>query len=186
MGKVDAASVRPGRADAALLVDYLEGAFVPTAWRLRVRETGRQERVRRITAALATIVFSAATFPATAAMSWSFPQALNTTAATDGSRSDYSPCLATDGAGTWVAVWNSRNLAGGPFGDDMDIFFACSADDGDTWTAPAAVDPAATTDDLHDSEAVVYTDGTGRWLIAWGQWDQAADSVHRPALRRQQ
>jgi len=141
-----------------------------------VRETSRQECVRRITAALATIVFSAATFPATAAMSWSFPQALNTTASTDGNRHDYSPWLATAGAGTGVAGWSSWSLAGGPFGDDMDIFFARSVDDGNTWTAPAAVDPAAATDDLHDSEAMVYTDGTGHWLIAWRQWDQAADS----------
>jgi hypothetical protein len=116
-----------------------------------------------------------ATLPS-AGMDWSYPQPLNSNAATDAGRNDYYPNLATDGNGTWIAVWASRNLGGGPFGDDMDIFFARSTDHGTTWSDPTAIDPAAASDDLHDSSPVVYTDGSGHWLAAWESWDTGATS----------
>ncbi|MCP4594002.1 MAG: exo-alpha-sialidase [bacterium] len=109
-------------------------------------------------------------------MQWSYPQVLNSNGAADGSRSDYYPRLATDGSGVWLTVWASRDLAGGAYGDDMDIFFARSVDDGATWSSPAIVDPAATADDLHDSNPEVYTDGTNHWMVVWGSWDTGATS----------
>jgi hypothetical protein len=125
-------------------------------------------------AAAATGLFAAG--PTRAGMTWTYPAPLNANAANDGTTSDYGPWLATDGQGTWVAVWNARNLGGGPYGDDMDVFFARSTDDAATWSAALPLDPAATTDDLYDSSPVVYTDGTGHWLVVWESWDQGAES----------
>ena len=57
---------------------------------------------------------------------WSAPTALNTNAATDTS-SDHFPQVATDGAGNWVAVWDSGENLGGTIGSDLDILVATSA-----------------------------------------------------------
>ncbi len=116
--------------------------------------------------------------PAAAEMAWTYPQALNNNAATDDGRHDYYPVLATDGAGAWVGVWASRNMNsnGEGYGEDMDIFTAHSVDNGLTWSSPEAVDPVATSDDLHDSTPAVFTDGDGHWLTVWNSWDQGATS----------
>ena len=50
------------------------------------------------------------------------PQALNTNAGSD-SGSDYVPQVATDGAGNWVAVWDSDDSLGGTIDTDFDILF---------------------------------------------------------------
>jgi len=58
-----------------------------------------------------------------AGVSWTAPTALNTNAATD-SEFDGHPQLTTDGAGNWVAVWQSYDSLGGTIGNDADILFA--------------------------------------------------------------
>ncbi len=60
---------------------------------------------------------------ADAGMTWTEVQPLNTNGATD-SAQDYSPQIATDEAGNWVAVWRSENSLGGTIGTDADILFA--------------------------------------------------------------
>jgi hypothetical protein len=54
---------------------------------------------------------------------WSAPAALNTNAGTD-SEDDLFPQVTTDGAGNWVAVWESDDTLGGTIGTDLDILVA--------------------------------------------------------------
>lgn len=136
----------------------------------------KQEASSRLAMILSIVLWTIPARSAFADVEWFYPQLLNSNGTTDGTRQDYYPSLATDGDGTWLAVWASRDLAGGPYGDDMDIFFARSMDDGTSWSSPAVVDPAAFTDDLHDSDPAVYTDGTGCWMVVWGSWDTGATS----------
>ncbi len=103
----------------------------------------------------------------TPAYAWTYPAALNTAAATD-SGEDRHPQVTTDGAGNWLAVWDSTwwNVGGG-IGTDRDILVARSIDNGATWTAPAALNTNAASDSGHDSEPQVATDGGGNWLAVW-------------------
>src|SRR5262249_50750415 len=76
--------------------------------------------------------------------------------------------LATDGAGTWVAVWSSADRAGGTtIGPDGDILFARSVDDGVTWSAAAPLDATAAMDTDADRGAFVAVDASGAWIAAW-------------------
>jgi len=102
----------------------------------------------------------------TPAYAWSYPAALNTNAATD-SGFDGWPQVTTDGAGHWVAVWNSTDSLGGTIGTDADILVARSTDYGATWTAPAALNTNAATDSGHDTWPQVTTDGEGQWVAVW-------------------
>jgi len=112
---------------------------------------------------------------------WTAPAALNTNAATD-SGSDMRPQVTTDGAGHWVAVWDSNDTLGGTIGTDPDILVARSTDNGVTWTAPAALNTDAATDGWGDWCPEVATDGAGHWVAVWwsfarfggnplGDWD---------------
>jgi cysteine-rich repeat protein len=87
---------------------------------------------------------------------------LNADGAVD-SRDDVEPALATDGAGTWLAVWTSR----GAGASDDGIKVARSTDDGLTWTAPSFIDASSPFDGVSDSNPDVVTDGTGTWVAAW-------------------
>lgn len=75
--------------------------------------------------------------------------------------------LATDGNGNWIAVWSSTNSIGGLTGGDDDIHYAVSTDNGTTWSAPAALNTTATTDNATDRAPVITTDGQGHWIVAW-------------------
>ncbi len=95
------------------------------------------------------------------------PVALNTNADTD-TYGDYYTQVTTDGAGNWVAVWNTMepNIGAG-IGTDDDILVSRSADNGVTWTAPAALNTNADTDSSEDSSPHVTTDGAGNWIAVW-------------------
>lgn len=93
-------------------------------------------------------------------------RALNTTAPVESSINSRSS-IAGDGSGNWVAVWQSTNSTSAPWGGDGDILVARSSDNGCTWSAPAAVDPAATTDSGGDVRPNVATDGLGNWVTVW-------------------
>jgi len=54
---------------------------------------------------------------------WTPPAPLNTNAAVDSGK-DFSPQVATDGLGNWVAAWGSEDSLGGTIGTDADILFA--------------------------------------------------------------
>jgi hypothetical protein len=104
------------------------------------------------------------------AQSFSEPGALDFNATTSVS-DDTQPRVASDGAGNWVAVWeSSRGALGGTIGFDHEILFSRSSDDGMTWTAAGALKTNAATDGewAHDHRPKVVTDGMGVWLAIWG------------------
>ncbi|MCC6849054.1 MAG: exo-alpha-sialidase [Deltaproteobacteria bacterium] len=96
---------------------------------------------------------------------WSAPAALNTNAAADAGE-DGAPALATDGAGTWVAAWESTDTLGGALGDDYDVIMAHSIDGGAHWSAPRALDPDAARDARRDV-AVQLAIADGVWNAVW-------------------
>jgi hypothetical protein len=98
--------------------------------------------------------------------SWTAPAALNTNATSD-SGGDFSPQVATDGGGSWVAVWFSEDSLGGTISIDADILVARSTDAGATWSAPAALNTNATSDSGGDFSPQVTTDGAGSWVAVW-------------------
>jgi len=101
-----------------------------------------------------------------AGTSWTAAKALHADAPTDPGNDDH-PQIATDGAGTWVVVWD----ANGRTGNDRDVFVARSTDGGLTWSAPAPVAANATTDRGTDQRPHVTTDRVGQWLIVWASND---------------
>jgi Neuraminidase (sialidase) len=107
---------------------------------------------------------------------WTAPAALNTSAVND-SEGDSRPQVTTDGAGSWVAVWFSRDSLGGTIGPDADILAARSTDDGATWTAPAALNTNATSDSGDDARVQVATDGAGGWVAVWDSDDSLGDTI---------
>ncbi|MCP4642524.1 MAG: hypothetical protein GY851_18915, partial [bacterium] len=98
---------------------------------------------------------------------WTAPAALNTNAATD-SGNDWESEVTTDGAGNWVAVWDSEesNIGAG-IGTDYDILISRSTDNGATWTVPAALNSNADSDTRDDRYAKVTTNGAGNWVSVW-------------------
>jgi lipid-binding SYLF domain-containing protein len=109
-------------------------------------------------------------------VTWSAPAALNTNAASD-SGSDAWPKVATDGQGTWVAVWRSENSLGDTIGTDYDILVARSTDDGVTWTALAVLNTNASTDLGDDLHPQVTTDGQGTWVAVWPSSDSLGGAI---------
>lgn len=102
---------------------------------------------------------------------WSPATQLHTSMLSDAG-DDASPRIAADGAGNWVVVWDSNDTLGVPTGTipfkDHDIFFSRSADDGLTWSAPAALnsDAASTTTRAVDLAPDIATNGSV-WIATW-------------------
>jgi hypothetical protein len=94
------------------------------------------------------------------------PALLNTNGTLD-TETDAEPDIATDGAGNWVATWQSEENLGGTAGTDWDIFVATSSDNGATWSAPALVNTNGNSDSGNDLFPVVASDGAGNWVAAW-------------------
>ncbi|MCH7958529.1 MAG: exo-alpha-sialidase, partial [Candidatus Hydrogenedentes bacterium] len=97
---------------------------------------------------------------------WTAPALLNTNNASD-TGDDFNPALVTDGAGNWVAVWDSDENLNGTAGIDRDVFVATSTDNGTTWTAPAVLNTNGTADTGNDLDPQVTTDGAGNWVAVW-------------------
>jgi hypothetical protein len=82
---------------------------------------------------------------------------------------DTRPFVATDGLGTWVAVWESDV----PFtnglitGYDWDLLVARSTDNGATWSEAKNLNKNAYYDSGLDAGPVVAADGKGNWVAAW-------------------
>ena len=101
--------------------------------------------------------------------SWSAPAALNSNAASSAA-DDRQPVLRTNRAGVWIAAWSSDADLNGTLGSDRDVVFARSLDNGVTWSAPQAIDGAASTDSGADDRVVLgYRDGV--FVAIW----QSAD-----------
>jgi hypothetical protein len=88
-------------------------------------------------------------------VSWSLPQALNTTAATDGATVDTEVAVATPGSGVYYAVWSSNGIVS-----------ARSTDNGQTWSPPAPV-----SSDPDDRSPAIAADALGHAVVAWERRD---------------
>ncbi len=93
---------------------------------------------------------------------------LNANAATD-TGGDFSPRLASDGNGNWVAVWYSNETLGGPIGGDFEIFVARSVDNGLNWSLPVPLNNNAASDTNTDVDPDIATDGKGHWVAVWSK-----------------
>ena len=150
---------------------------------LRVRETRISTAFTRSpTALLALLVGASLATPAGLAFGQTCPPLitdptpLNTNAATDEGL-DIGALVATDGAGTWVAVWRSTDTLGGKVGDDPDIFFARSFDEGQTWTDPRAITTNAGSDSGKDWLPRLATDDGSIWIVVWPSNDPLEGTI---------
>ena len=101
-----------------------------------------------------------------AGATWTAVALFNTNGTTD-TGNDFVPILEPDGAGNWVAVWQSRENLGGTAGTDTDLFVSRSTDNGATWTAPTLLNSNGTTDTESELLSDIATDGTGNWVVVW-------------------
>ena len=97
---------------------------------------------------------------------WSLPAPLNPNADID-SEDDELADIANDGAGNWIAVWESTGRLSSTIGTDADILMSRSSDNGATWAPPTVVNTDAYTDSRADNEPTIETDGSGNWVVAW-------------------
>lgn len=97
--------------------------------------------------------------------SWSAPTLVNSTGLSDTQHDDY-PTIATDGYGTWIVAWVSReNIANTGF--DRDFVFSISDDNGNNWTEPDALHPFFASDSSGDTGPEMAADSSGNWMIVW-------------------
>lgn len=97
---------------------------------------------------------------------WSSPAPVNREAERDAG-DDGSPELATDGRGTWLAVWTTWDSHERTIGSDGDLMAAASHDNGQTWTASQVLNRNATSDYGGDFNPAVATDRRGLWIVVW-------------------
>lgn len=122
--------------------------------------------------------------------SWSAPLPLNSEAAIDSPNllkpadDDKYPQVTSDGAGNWVAVWNSdrgynEDCPTGKICTDQDILMSRSTDLGVTWSAQVALNSNAV-DDLdgeNDIRPQLTTDGNGLWIAVWESNATLGDTI---------
>ncbi len=80
---------------------------------------------------------------------------------------DFHPFVVTDDAGHWIAAWYSWDNHGGTIGDDIDILYSRSDDNGATWTSSEPLNSDAATDTDSDYTPSIATDGNGLWVAVW-------------------
>ncbi|MBI4557423.1 MAG: carboxypeptidase regulatory-like domain-containing protein [Candidatus Hydrogenedentes bacterium] len=124
------------------------------------------------------ILLDLVTSPSHAQISWTVSLPLDPDAANTTSRGlDQVPQLVTDGAGTWIAVWESGGALGGTIGPDDDILYARSVDNGKNWTPPAALNTNAAADTSADVNPQLATDGAGNWICVWASDDSLGGTI---------
>ncbi len=86
----------------------------------------------------------------------------------DPSSYEESPVLATDGAGTWLAVFSSDDTLGDTIGGEFDLFFSRSTDGGVVWSPAVPLLPELAASDgerVDQRPRIVYAAGT--WMVTW-------------------
>ena len=107
---------------------------------------------------------------------WTTPTPLNSNAASD-SGDDWARQIASDGAGNWVAVWESDDSLFGTIGDDWDILAARSTDGGATWTDPVPLNSNAAADSGWDMIPQIAADSAGNWVAVWSSSDNPGGTI---------
>jgi len=97
---------------------------------------------------------------------WGPQQVVNSNAAVVYSN-DRSPQLTSGGSGVWLVVWASNDDMDGTTGDDDDLFFSRSTDNGQTWSPAAVLNTNAFTDSRNDEAHHMASDGEGNWIVVW-------------------
>jgi hypothetical protein len=97
---------------------------------------------------------------------WSMPAPIDPAGAAR-EVNDSGASIATDGAGTWLVLWSSRDDLGGTTGQDLDVLYTVSRDDGLSWEPARALDPDAGIDGGEDGGARAAIDADGRAVVAW-------------------
>lgn len=109
-------------------------------------------------------------------ITWTAPLPLNATAGGD-SRDDMHPSVSADGAGNWLAVWQSNEDLNGTIGQDFDILVSRSTDHAVTWSTPVPLNTNAAGDAGGDTYPQVVADQLGNWVAVWQSTDTLGDTV---------
>ena len=109
---------------------------------------------------------------------WSAPAILNNRAETDGG-DDKDPQIVASPTGTWITAWHSFEDLGGNIGNDGDILFARSVDQGRTWSSARPVNTNAQSDRGADRYVHLVTDGRGHWIVVWMSNDTLGGHIGR-------
>lgn len=104
---------------------------------------------------------------------WTAPSPLNQNAPTD-TGFDARPTIKTDSAGTWLVVWESNEDLGGNIGQDLDLVFVRSIDNGITWTAPQPLNNNANSDLGDDANPSLIADSVDVWTVVWDSSENLA------------
>ncbi len=80
-----------------------------------------------------------------------------------------APQVATNGAGTWIAVWQEEIYDGTSGLYVEKVMAARSADAGATWGVPQSFHTA--NDDYSYTNVSVAGDASGNWVVAWSSYD---------------
>lgn len=97
---------------------------------------------------------------------WKAARPVNTNADTD-SGDDRIVQVRTNGIGTWIVAWHSTDTLGGRIGNDRDILYARSVDNGETWSDPYPINRNADHDSGSDSFVQIANDGSTNWIAVW-------------------
>jgi hypothetical protein len=87
--------------------------------------------------------------------------------------SNQTPEIASDGRGTWIAVWYSDDYVDGAL-QSWDILFRKSTDNGSTWTPPRVISSKDPLESWSDIDPHIATDGNGNWMVVWSALDNDA------------
>ncbi len=108
--------------------------------------------------------------------SWSTAAPVNTTASGPAALDSF-PYIVTDGLGTWMATWHSKDTLSGSIGIDKDVLYAFSYDRGTTWTAPMPLNSNAAVDSGDDKFVSTASDKAGTFISAWTSNDSLGQSI---------
>jgi Leucine-rich repeat (LRR) protein/Neuraminidase (sialidase) len=96
---------------------------------------------------------------------WSTPVRINAGAIGD-STDERRPSIASDGAGTWIATWDTSEVQSG-WEPESNIIVSRSTDNGATWSPGVAVSPIADETWTRGAYPRIETDGAGIWVTVW-------------------
>ena len=117
--------------------------------------------------------------PTDAGLTWTAPLPLNRDAAIDAG-DDRFPSLSTDRQGVWIVAWDTNETFGGGLGEDLDVLFARSLDDGLSWPEEEQriFDEGALDDLASDADAFAHVsnDGGQNWFAVWQSSQPVAGS----------